>query len=346
MAAYTTIDDPSAHFQTALYTGTGSTQSITNDGNSDLQPDWVWVKKRNAAESHALADSSRGTSATLFSDLTNTESSSSQVINSFNSDGFQVGTEGVVNDNTNTYVAWQWKAGGGTTTNQTGANIDSVTQANTTAGFSIVTYTGNGGTGQSVKHGLGTTPKMIWVKRRDGAGDWFVYHSTLGNTKHLHLNTTAAVATTSDFGNYGPDATSFFVNNTGTCINTETYVAYCFAEVQGYSKFGKYVGNGNSNGPFIYTGFKPALVIVKATGGTTNWRMNGPDGVFLSANTNEAVYDSAPGPIDRVSNGFKIRGGDDLRASGGTFIYMAWATNPFVTSTGVPTTAGSTGPAT
>ena len=141
MAAYTTIDDPSAHFQTALYTGTGSTQSITNDGNSDLQPDWVWVKKRNASESNALADSSRGTSATLFSNAESAESTSGQVVNAFNSDGFQVGTEGIVNDNTNTYVAWQWKANGGTTASNSDGNITSTVQANTTAGFSIVTWT-------------------------------------------------------------------------------------------------------------------------------------------------------------------------------------------------------------
>ena len=164
MAVYTTIDDPSEYFQVALYTGTGSTQSITNDGNSDLQPDWVWVKKRDAAESNALADSSRGTSATLFSDLNNQESSSSQVVNSFNSDGFQVGTEGVVNDNTNTYVAWQWKAGGGTTSTNSDGDINSTVQVNSTAGFSIITDSPGNNTARTIGHGLGAKPDFIITK--------------------------------------------------------------------------------------------------------------------------------------------------------------------------------------
>ena len=349
MAVYTTIDDPSEYFQVALYTGTGSTQSITNDGNSDLQPDWVWVKKRDAAESNALADSSRGTSATLFSDLNNQESSSSQVVNSFNSDGFQVGTEGVVNDNTNTYVAWQWKAGGGTTSTNSDGDINSTVQVNSTAGFSIITDSPGNNTARTIGHGLGAKPDFIIRRARNRTEDWCVYHSAFESTLpggFQGLNTTAA---------YNDSATTLFtsVSNTTFGVGTDfgvnggfNYVTYAFKEVQGYSKFGKYIGNGNSDGPFIYTGFKPAFVIVKNTDATTSWRMNGPDGVFLSADSTDAVYDSAPGPIDRVSNGFKIRGGDDLRASGGNFIYAAWPTNPFVTSTGVPTTAGSTGPAT
>ena len=346
MAVYTTIDDPSAFFQTALYTGTGSTQSITNDGNSDLQPDWVWVKKRDAAESHALADTNRGTSATLFSDSNNQESSSSQVINSFNSDGFQVGTEGVVNDNTNTYVAWQWKAGGGTTSTNSDGDINSTVQVNSTAGFSIITDSPANNTARTIGHGLGAKPDVIIRRARNRTEDWCVYHSAFESTLpggFQGLNTTAA---------YNDSATTLFtsVSNTTFGVGTDfsvngayNYITYAFKEVQGYSKFGTYEGNGNSDGPFIYTGFKPAFVIVKNADGTTNWRMNGPDGVFLSANTNEAVYDSGNGPIDRLSNGFKIRGGDDLRANHNTFIYMAWAANPFVTSTGVPTTAGLTG---
>ena len=343
MAVYTTIDDPSEYFQVALYTGTGSTQSITNDGNSDLQPDWVWVKKRNAAESHALADSSRGTSATLFSDLTNTESSSSQVINSFNSDGFQVGTEGVVNDNTNTYVAWQWKAGGGTTSTNNDGDIASTVQVNSTAGFSIVQYNPSNTTARSIGHGLGVQPQVVIVRARDRAEDWRVFHRSAGTTGALTFNDTAVYNSSTVLFTGDSTSTVFKVGTDFSVNGAFNYIAYCFAEVQGYSKFGTYEGNGNSDGPFIYTGFKPAFVIVKNADGTTNWRMNGPDGVFLSVNTNEAVYDSGNGPIDRLSNGFKIRGGDDLRANHNTFIYMAWAENPFVTSTGVPTTAGLTG---
>ena len=369
--AYTTIDDPSAYFQTATYTGNGNaTNAITNDGNSNLQPDFVWVKRRESASDHVLQDSSRG-----FSSTTKLSSSSTQhendtdsggsygitdpqwgYVSSASSDGFNAhvgtGTGDQVNRTSSTYVAWQWKAAGGTTTNQTGANIDSVTQANTTAGFSIVTYTGNDGVGQSVKHGLGTTPKMILFKRRDGAADWFVYHSALGNTKHLHLNKLDASSTTSDFANYGPDATSFYVNNTALCINNETYVAYCFAEKQGYSKFGKYVGNGVSNGTFVYTGFAPAFVMLKDTSQATNWEMfdvkrnpfnvrNLKLGANLSVGDNGSdLGTTSQNNIDILSNGFKMRTGNtDTNVSGDTYIYMAFAENPFVTSTGIPTTA-------
>ena len=367
-----TIDDPSAHFQIATYTGAGNTVvAVTNDGNSDLQPDFLWLKRRDSAGGNALVDTSRGANVTSgfgptgYSFVLNSNSTASEVadntgIMTITSDGFTAKELTYAGGNTNTgdMVAWQWKAAGGTTTNQTGANIDSVTQANTTAGFSIVTYTGNGGTGQSVKHGLGTTPKMIWVKRRNGTGDWFVYTASLGNTKHMHLNTDAAVATTSDFGNYGPDATSFFVNNTGTCINNETYVAYCFAEVQGYSKFGKFSGNSHSggNGPFVYTGFTPAFVLIKRTDSTNDWIIHdyklGTKNATGSSKGNIFNVNSAAlranelgsqlddwGDIDMYSNGFKPRSAAASVNASGTYIYMAFAHAPFVSSSGIPTTA-------
>ena len=353
MAVYTTIDDPSEYFQVALYTGTGSTQSITNDGNSDLQPDWVWVKKRDAAESHALADTNRGTSATHFSDSNNQESSSSQVVNSFNSDGFQVGTEGVVNDNTNTYVAWQWKAGGGTTSTNSDGDINSTVQVNSTAGFSIITDSPGNNTARTIGHGLGAKPDFIIRRARNRTEDWCVYHSAFESTLpggFQGLNTTAA---------YNDSATTLFtsVSNTTFGVGTDfgvnggfNYVTYAFKEVQGYSKFGKYIGNGNSDGPFIYTGFKPAFIMTKRsdTAGY-HWRIydakRNPFNIVnarLSANNSDAEYTGTSGNehCDFLSNGWKWKtNASDQNVDGGTYIYMAFAENPFVTSTGIPTTA-------
>ena len=356
--AYTTIDDPSAHFQIATWTGnTSAPRSITNDGNSDLQPDLVWGKNRTTAGTdHELYDSNRGTGTSY-----NLKPSSTAVegtgttygqLTSFDTDGFTVNAGGTNddfwNENGSEFVAWQWKANGGTTSTNTDGSITSTVQANTDAGFSIVTFTGTGSTA-TVGHGLGAIPAMIIQKNRDSTANWSVkHHKTTNNYDFLNLNLTSTSTANDSIWTQTDPTTSVFSIGTATAINQsgQKQVCYCFAEKQGYSKFGTYIGNGNSDGPFIYTGFKPAFVIVKNTDATTSWRMNGPDGVFLSADSTDAVYDSAPGPIDRVSNGFKIRGGDDLRASGGNFIYMAWAKNPFVTSTGVPTTAGSTGPAT
>ena len=341
--AYTNIDDPSAYFQTLLWTGNSTDgRALTNDGNSDLQPDWVWLKNRNAGYNHFLTDSSRGNTKVLFSDLTNAEGTYTDMVESFDTNGFTVGFDGsqVPNFNGNTFVGWQWKANGGTTSSNTDGSITSTVQANTDAGFSIVTYTTAGSTA-TIGHGLGAKPDVILLKKRNGAISWYVRHVSTG-TSYLNLNlTSAAVSNPAATWTTTEPTTSVYSIGTSTDFNISggEYVAYCFAEKQGYSKFGKYVGNGSNSGPFVWTGFKPAFVMVKNTNATYDWRMNGPDGVFLSANTSGAVYDSPPGPIDRLSNGFKIRGGDDVRQSGSTFIYMAFAENPFVTSTGIPTTA-------
>jgi hypothetical protein len=271
--AYTTIDDPSAHFQAVLYTGTGSTQSITNDGNSDLKPDWVWVKKRDGTESHALSDSTRGTSATLFSNTTAAESSSSQGINSFNTDGFQVGTEGIVNDSGNAFVGWQWKANGGTTSSNTDGTITSTVQANTTAGFSIVTFTSAASGSFSVGHGLGVKPDMVITKRRADTSNWWTWHKNLTNdtTYYLDLSATSAEASASNmWGTAGFTSSVFGMNYPASAYSSSTYVAYCFAEKKGYSKFGVYtssnlgdVSGGRVRGKYVHTGFKPAFVMIK-----------------------------------------------------------------------------------
>lgn len=352
--AYTGIDDSSAFFQAETYTGTGANQTVTNSGNSDLQPDWLWIKNRGAGYAHALFDSNRGLGSSnppmLESDSTAVENSNQNWVSGVGSDSFTLGvSEHNISNSGSTYVAYQWKCAGGTTSSNSAGDISSTVQVNSTAGFSIVSYTGNFTATQTVGHGLGVTPDLVIIKNRDTAVDWVVWSPQLSSGNFVRLNTTAAQSSSSRIYQSGFTSTTFGIGaNNSVNKSGDDLIAYCFAEKQGYSKFGTYTGTGygGANGPFIYTGFKPALVIVKNISGTTDWRMNGPDGVFLSTNTTAAVYDSAPGPIDRVSNGFKIRGGDDLRASGGNFIYLAWATNPFVTSTGVPTTAGSTGPAT
>jgi len=353
--AYTTIDDPSAHFQTTLYTGNGGTISITNGGNSDLKPDWVWIKNRTQYQ-HQVYDTTRGATKKLLPSNTNDETTDTNALTAFNTDGFSLGTNVGVNQNSTAHVAWQWKANGGTTsTNTTGNGIDTVVQANAAAGFSIITYTGNGTqSGQTVGHGLGAVPKMIISKDRTNSSNvvsWRVYHEAIGPTKYIELQSTAAESTFNDWDDTAPTSSVYSVGGAGgytpTNTNNALYLAYVFAEVQGYSKFGKYVGNGSADGPFVYTGFKPAFLMMKessSAGG--NWvifdNKRDVDNVLihrLHPNTN-AGDNTSRNYIDFYSNGFKMRNTDaDHNQSGQTMIYMAVAENPFVTSTGIPTTA-------
>jgi len=354
--AYTNIDDPSAYFQTGLYTGTGSELAITNDGNSNLQPDWIWIKNRtDASTNHHAHDTSRGTTATLFVNKTDAEETQSQSVKSVQSDGFTLGTWDGNNISSKNFVAWQWKANGGTTASNSVGNITSTVQANPSAGFSIVTYTGNGvQTGKTVGHGLGAVPKMIISKDRGATSNvpnWRVYHEAIGNTKYLTLDTTAAAGTYNDWDNTTPTSTVYSVGGAGgytpTNTNNANYVAYVFADVQGYSKFGKYVGNGNANGPFVYTGFKPAFLIVKKSSDTGNWLLydnKGESGNLIGdyfyPNLANAESGQTTNGYDFLSNGFKVRNVyGDGNVNGQTFIYMAFAENPFTTSTGIPTTA-------
>ena len=362
--AYTTIDDGSKYFQTLLYSGnaTGS-RALTNTGNSDLQPDWVWIKERTSTSAHKLLDSTRGVSLALGSNTTNADESFA-FLSSFDSDGFTIGTsDGSTNASGDDYVAWQWKANGGTTTSQTGSDIDSVTQANTTSKFSIITYTGasnadsdsdnNSGAYWRVKHGLGSTPKLAIFKNRSNAAGWYVWHHKLGGTqdqKTLQLQSTNAVGTESDilFGNTDWSSTEFEIG-AWNVVNrdSQTYVSYMFDEVQGYSKFGSYKGNGNADGTFVYTGFKPAFLIAKETGASRNWTMadnksqtagNGSNTNSFQPNTNAAQ--DANERMDWLSNGFKLRNTSTTwNTSGGDFIYIAFAEHPFVSSKGVPVTA-------
>ena len=327
--AYTTIDDPSAYFQTTLYTGNGSTNAITNSGNSDLQPDWVWIKKRSATENHALYDSVRGTTKTLYSNLTEAEYTESTSLTAFGSDGFTLGADGIVNANTGTYVSWNWKE-------------------SATAGFDIVSYTGNSSV-RTISHNCGAIPKMMIVKKRSDGDNWSVYHQGTGAGNFTILNTTAASAGSSTmWNNTTPTASVFSLGNKGEVnANGQTFIAYLFADIKGYSKFGSYTGNGNANGTFVYTGFKPAFVILKESTNTQSWmlydnkRLGYNDGEkYFIVNTSAAETINSDYHLDFLSNGIKIRGDtNDINRSGGTYIYMAFAENPFVTSSGVPATA-------
>ena len=353
--AYTTIDAPSAHFQTLLYTGDGtSSQAQTNTGNSDLQPDWVWIKKRagGTARAHQLYDSSRGVTKLLHSNSDGAESTQSAGLTAFGSDGFTVGDDDGIGANTATYVAWQWKANGGTTTsfNESGNNPGGTIQTNTTAGFSIITTTGTGATG-TIAHGLGAVPHWWISKQRSNAENWAVYHvsnTSAPETEILTLNTTDATADNANaYNDTAPTSTNLTVH-TKNEVNTDgrTYVHYVFAPIQGYSKFGSYTGNGNADGPFVYTGFKPAWLIIKRTSSSGDWLLwdnkrdtsNVTDAV-LKPNSN-AAENTGYWYIDFLSNGFKIRATDaEINQSGGTLIYMAFAEHPFVSSKGVPVTA-------
>ena len=349
--AYTTIDDPSAHFHTQLYSGDGgSSNAITNDANAgDFKPDWTWIKERSSTSSHQLIDSSRGDGA-LYSDASIAEDFySSGFYFTENTDGFTLGSNNGVNQSSQTYVAWQWKANGGTTTSQTGADINSVTQASTTAGFSIVTYTGDGNTSQTVKHGLGGVPEAIIMKNRDRSSQWESYFAPVGNSHIMELSTTAAKQDTDNFGNTDPTSTVFTVDSGANNANAsgEDIVAYCFRSIQGYSKIGSYTGNGSTDGTFVYTGFKPAWVMAKRTDAAKNWYIfddkRTPNNVIanlIAPNLSSAEVVDSGTYIDFLSNGFKLRQDfSHLNASGAEHIYMAFAKHPFVSSEGVPVTA-------
>jgi hypothetical protein len=341
--AYTTINKGSSYFNTVLYTGTGATNARTGIG---FQPDWTWIKCRNTTDWHILTDAVRGATKTIYSNSTAAETTQAQALQSFNTDGFTLGTSTEVNANANTYVAWNW-LGANTTVSNTAGTISSTVSANTTSGFSIVSYTGTGANA-TVGHGLGVAPSMLIVKNRGTAGDWRCYHKSLGNTQLIRLNLTNATLTNASWNNTTPTSTVFSIGvNDDVNQNGGTHIAYCFAEVKGFSKFGSYTGNGSTDGTFVYTGFTPAFVMTKESSGTSHWIIHdtkrSPNNEMrkeLYANLSNAEAENAR-YIDCLSNGFKIRSDDDtqINGSGATYIYMAFASSPFVSSKGIPTTA-------
>jgi len=357
--AYTTIDNPELYFQAKLFTGNGSvassTQSITFDGSEDMQPDWVWFKKRDTAEDHELFDSVRGVQKAIDSNNTNAEATG-RGLTSFNSDGFTVGNgssagnQGPTNEINKTFVTWNWKAGTSFTNDASSTGIGSIDSAgsvNNDAGISICTHTGTGSTA-TIKHGLSTAPKMIITKKRSATGGWQVGHESIGWGNGVYLNDTDA--STGDAGAWNstaPTSSIFTVGNSSfTNQSSATYVSYIFAEKQGYSKFGSYTGNGNADGSFIYTGQKSAFIIVKNTSSSTNWEMFDNKRVgynesnwHLKPNSTDAE-DVGTVRLDILSNGFKIRTtGSNLNTSGNTYIYMAFAESPFTNSNGIPNNA-------
>jgi hypothetical protein len=335
-----------------LFTGTGTTQSISNAVNGvSFQPDFVWEKERSGGNSHLLYNSISGVGKYLQSDTTGAEGTLATSLTSFNSNGFTLGTAGgAVNLNGSTFIAWQWKAGG-TAVSNTAGSITSSVSANTTAGFSVVTYTGNNTTTPSpmptVGHGLGVAPSLVISKSRNNAGvdsgAWFVWTSALSTDSYLRLNTTAATASVSGGGGgtmVAPTSTVFSTPYvSGANINANNYVAYCFAPVAGYSAFGSYTGNGSADGPFVYLGFRPRwLMIKRSSSAGESWYLFDTTrntfnviGEALVANQSSAEFSFVM--LDVLSNGFKARTTNSLcNTSGATYIYAAFAENPFAYS--------------
>ena len=348
--AYTTIDDPTIYFNTVLYAGNGT--AIGSGGNVitgvNFQPDWVWIKDRTDADRPRLFDAVRGVTESLDTTDTTAETTLSEGLTSFNSDGFTVGNHEGVNSSGDNFVAWNWLAANGTASNTDG-DITSTVSANTTAGFSVGLYTGNA-TNSTIGHGLGKKPEFIITKRRNSTSAWRTQHGSLGATKTSQLNGTNAFTNSSSVYNDTEPTSSVFTIGTASSINASggTFVFYAFTSIQGYSKMGSYTGNGNADGPFVYTGFKPAWVLIKRTDTTGSWKLFDNKransfnviGVRLEANSSGAESSSSTYDIDLVSNGFKLRGTSaEQNGSGNSFIYMAFAENPFVTSTKTAGTA-------
>ena len=354
--AYTTINDPSAHFQTQLYTGNGGSQDITNGGNSSLQPDWLWIKQRSSGgnvSSHVVKDSNRGVTKEIYPNATTAEGTSS-LIDAFLTDGFSINNTANehYNYNNGLYASWQWKANGGTTASNTDGDQTSTVQANTTAGFSIATYSGDGSGNFTVGHGLGSTPAMYMVKRRDSTSNWYVWHQNLISGAYvIYLNAANTEANeTTVWNSTAPTSSVFTIGTDANLKTTGNYIAYCFAEKKGYSKFGIYQGNSNANGAFVYTGFRPAWIMIKCSKDTKNWHIadskrisyNGLIAGIRANTTDDENTGGEYGPIDFLSNGFKFRTSDNqINGDGndGKYIYMAFAEHPFVSSTGTPTPA-------
>jgi hypothetical protein len=340
---YTTINKPSLYFNPILYTGTGATLSITGVG---FKPDWVWIKGRSGATNHGLYDAVRGVQKDLVSNSSAAETTQTTGLTAFGSDGFTVGALAKLNTSAATYVSWNWLASN-TTASNTSGTISSTVSANTTAGFSIVSYTGTG-VNATVGHGLGVAPKMVIVKSRSIAQNWATYHVGLTSAAYrVTLDSTSAEASQPTIFNSTAPTSSVFSIGTNAETNSSgaTYIAYCFAEIKGFSKFGKYTGNGSTDGTFTYTGFKPAFVLIKPSSIVGDWylfdnKRIGYNDFNAQLYPNLSNAEAQDNKIDLFSNGFKIRStGTSVNGSGTSYIYMAFAENPFVSSTLIPTTA-------
>ena len=350
--AYSTISKPSLHFNTKLYTGTGSSNSITGVG---FQPDWTWLKERGDSGYHWLTDAVRGVTKTVYTNSTEAQQTKAQGLTAFGTDGFTLGTNADINGSGDSLVSWNWKAGGGQGSSNTAGSINTTyTSVNTTAGISISQFTGTG-SNATVGHGLGVVPKMYIVKGLVGTRQWAVYHESIGNTQGLTLNSNASKSTETSWWNSTSPTSSVITVGTSANANDSgnAMLVYAFAEIKGFSKFGKYQGNANGKGPFVYTGFKPAWLMVKnASVNSTEWYIydskrggpaasvfGNPNKYFLKANSTAAEGNET---MDFYSNGFRPRITNNfLNGSGNELVFMAFADEPLVANVGqsVPATA-------
>ena len=342
------IDKPSDHFNTVLYTGNGSTQTISGAG---FQPDFTWIKHRDGATAHMLFDILRGALYRLSTNNTNSQASAANTLTSWNSDGFALGSENDTNGGSRTFVSWNWKANGQGSSNTAGTINTTYTSANTTAGFSLIRYNGNGSNNATIGHGLGVAPNFIIVRRTDGNENWVVQNSVSGFSKYMYLDVTNAENSHSgDFVASVSDTLITLGTNGGVNNGSGQYICYAFANKNSFFKVGSYTGNGSANGTFVNTGFSPAFMMIKKTNGTSVWTMidnkRNPINYVrrrLFANDSAAENTDDNDDFDFLSNGLKSRrAAGDWNSSGDTFIYIAFAQNPFVTSTSnasIPCTA-------
>ena len=335
---------PKDYFNTVLHTGNGSELAVSGVG---FEPDLTWIKNRSNVDFHVLTDTVRGATKYVRSNDGTLETTNAEGLKSFDSDGYTLGTQNQVNENTADFAGWNWK--GATTAVPSGGTITpTACSFSATAGFGIYAYAGNATSGATIAHGLGAVPKMLIIKERSDGASWCVYHERTGNDYILNLNDSGGGSggTSGHWNDTTPTSTVFTIGNSSELNDgSETYVAYAFADVKGYSKFGGYTGNGTADGAFIYTGFRPAFVLIKSTSGAGAWAMFDDkrdgyniDNDHVSANT--TAVEQTDDVLDIVSNGFKMRSTTNMvNGSGWTYVYMAFAKNPIVSSNGVPTVA-------
>jgi hypothetical protein len=342
MAVYTAVDKSTDYFDTQLYTGNGGTTTVTG---VPFEPDMSWLKNRSALGDHEIYDKVRGATYRVYPNSSAAQDSLAQGLQAWTSDGFRVGNNSAINGNGNNLVSWNWLANGNGASNTNGSINTIKTSASTASGFSISTYTGTE-TAATIGHGLGVAPTAIWVKKISASEQWFCWNKGLTSAGgFLKLDVTNAAATNNTAFPWNPQATTFGISTDGaTNGNGVTYYALCFAEKQGFSKMGSYLGNASTNGAFIYCGFKPAFVLIKNTAATEAWFLydnkRGVNGAMNALFPDENAADGgAADNIDLLSNGFKLRTAGAILNSAATFIFMAFAENPFVTSTGIPTPA-------
>ena len=329
--AYTTIANPELYFQSKTYSGNGSTNAITLDGSENMQSDFIWFKRRDGADNHILFDDVRGVTKGLYSDLTNAEDNLADSLSSFDSNGFTLGADtgsgGSINGSSESCVAWCWKE-------------------SATAGFDIVSFTGNG-SARTISHSLSAKPDFFVVKGRTFGEQWECYHTSLGATKCLQWDDNSAEADLANrFNDTEPTSSVFTVGDADAVNkNTYTYITYLWRSVQGFSRFSKYTGNGNANGTFIHLGFRPAWFLVKRSDSANSWHLVDAkrntfnptqNGLFPDTNDGENTGNQ----FDFLANGVKLNSSDGgYNASGGTYIFMAFAEQPFVNSNGTPANA-------